>query len=134
MKFTVEIDPEINPDAVGEYLRSSFFDEKVINKKHYPFAYRVTGCYSTFGWQKDVEKLEPVELSSEDGGSHEFKEFWTCGKKTFAGETVECRWYWDDPEDGDGEIQFLLPNGKRLININCKKDYGWFLTDSLKET
>ena len=28
MNFTVEIDPETNPDAVGEYLRSVFFSEE----------------------------------------------------------------------------------------------------------
>lgn len=132
MKFAVEIDPDLNPDAVGEFLRSSFFNEKNVERK-FPgrtsvWHPREVGCYQTFEWQKDVVPLEQVEVDPEEKYSS-FKLFWTRGKKTFADKTVECRYYWD----GDGVLVFELPDGKCLANHDCKKDHGWKLVDSLKE-
>ena len=155
MKFTIEIDPEVNPDAVGEYLRSAFFDEKEIyvGSRH---AHRETGGYSTFDWQKDVEPLEDLhqeavtcpgcqntEFSTQGAVRlHEYicacidEARWTRGKKRFQYPTeaglsdpinIECRYYWD----GDGILVFILPDGKCLVNPDCKKDHDWYLTDSL---
>lgn len=129
MKFTLEIDPELNPDAVGEYLRSSFFDEKIIEKKwygrsNYIPAIRETGCYTTFAWQKDVEELPETCIHSASD-LEEYPEFandkWTRGQKLFHGKYVECRYHWD----GDGTLQFVLPSGSILTNDDCKKDHGW---------
>jgi len=160
MKFTIEIDPEVNPDAVGEYLRSAFFDEKEIyvGSRH---AHRETGGYSTFDWQKDVEPLEEIlqeestckecrgaGIVAAGGGTPSYdyvctcteKECWTRGKKKVStthsssgtGEEltnwveIECRYFWD----GDGTLIFILPEGKYLINTDCKKDHDWRCVDS----
>jgi len=139
MKFTIEIDPEVNPDAVGEYLRSAFFDEQVTQKIG-DHEYKETGCYSTFEWQEDVEKLDPIQVCMEDsveGAPAEDGPFplftWTRGKKLVGPVypvsnkcvEIECRWFWD----GDGTLVFVLPDGQYLANTDCKKDHGWYLTD-----
>ncbi len=154
MKFTIEIDPEINPDAVGEYLRSTFFDEKVIFEGS-PYAHRETGCYSAFDWQSDVETLEEIRVedttcegcqrpdasADPQGGMHSmdyvcsctYAVCWTRGKKLVKAAStpsslcveIECRYYWD----GDGTLVFILPGGKYLVNADCKKDHDWYLTE-----
>jgi hypothetical protein len=134
MKFTIEIDPEVNPDAVGEYLRSAFFNE-MVTQKIGDHEYKETGCYSTFEWQEDVENLDPIQILDEvDGDSAPQPLFtWTRGKKLVgpvSPETnlcveIECRWYWD----GDGTLVFILPDGQYLVNTDCKKDHGWYLTE-----
>ncbi len=145
MKFTIEIDPAINPDAVGEYLRSAFFDEDT--------QYAV-GCYTTHEWQKDVEPLEDIVQEDStcegcqkmtphktQGGMNSMEyvctctnaETWTRGKKQVGvselqnrfGFEIECRWHWD----GDGTLVFLLPDGQYLVNTDCKKDHDWYLTE-----
>ncbi len=153
MKFTIEIDPETNPDAVGEYLRSAFFDEKIIVVKEYE-DYRETGCYSTFDWQEGVEPLEEIRQEeftcdgcrkstphSTQGGMNStnyvctctHEAVWTRGRKLVCtvGEpvSIECRWYWD----GDGELTFTLPGGAVLVNDDCKKDHDWCLYSSWEE-
>lgn len=163
MKFTIEIDPEINPDAVGEYLRSAFFDEKEATLGDHPHGaygeetYRETGCYNTFDWQKDVEPLEEIRQEEStcegcqkstphktQGGKNSmdyvctctYEACWTRGKKQVGLSHVaeqlrserveiECRYYWD----GDGTLVFILPEGQYLVNSDCKKDHGWYLTE-----
>ncbi len=159
MKFMMEIDPEVNPDAVGEYLRSAFFNEQnqpatfgMIQAGNEP--YRQMGCYSTFDWQDDVEPLEEIlqeestckacrgaGVISAGGGTPSYdyvctcteKECWTRGRKLVCttGEpvSIECRYWWD----GDGTLIFHLPGGKYLINTDCKKDHDWYLTNDPKE-
>lgn len=137
MKFTIAVTPEESPDAVGELLRSVFFDEKMVGSR-FGGNLRETGCYTTFDWRKDVEELPPLVVRGEMGGkapSHALK--WTRGKKKFCTgqslsrlnpkedsvlyEEVECRWFWD----GDGTLVFLFPDGSCLVNEDCKKDHGW---------
>ncbi len=155
MKFTIEIDPGVNPDAVGEYLRSAFFDEKMIVVKEYE-DYRETGCYNTFDWQKDVEPLEEIHQEEStcegcrkatphatQGGMNSmayvctctYEADWTRGRKRVnlqhesgqrAAAYIECRYYWD----GDGTLVFFLPDGQYLVNSDCKKDHGWYLTEN----
>ncbi len=155
MKFIIEIDSERNPDAVGEYLRSEFFDEK-IHHAGTDREYRETGCYTTHDWQEDVEPLAAIQqedftcpgcdkasLVGYAGGepSHDYtcactsKSSWTRGKKRFQHPTdaglsdpteIECRWWWD----GDGVLAFRFPDGSFLVNNDCKKDHGWFITQN----
>lgn len=142
MKFTVEVDPEDNPDAVGEFLRRAFFDEKIKQTRCGP--YREVGCYQTFDWQRDVEPLPEIPRSivhnhSEDQAADDLcwacsaeGETWKRGRKSFPQGNIECRYYWD----GDGTLVFILPSlpsGKPcyLINDDCKKDHGWYLSDNL---
>lgn len=123
MKFTIEVTPEQNPDAVGEYLRSSFFDEKEIGDPELG-PYRETGCYSTFEWREDVYILEELPVCAED--SDIFPDLkWTRGQK----DGIECRYYWD----GDGTLAFRLPDGTWLVNTDCKKDHDWQLVASEDE-
>lgn len=130
MKFTMEIDSELNPDAVGEFLRSSFFDEK--DREAEWGGYRDTGCYTTFDWREDVEELPQERVWSDqkllaDVGSEALiadcdrQLMWIRGRKN----QIECRWYWD----GDGTLAFHLPDGKWLVNHDCKKDHDWNLVD-----
>lgn len=114
MKFTIEIDPEINPNAVGEYLRSEFFAED-------PDEAFSIGCFSVFEWREGVESLVNLPLSCGDEGCGPGA-FWTRGLK----DDIECRYYWD----GDGTLAFRLPDGKWLVNHDCKKDHEWELVDS----
>ena len=144
MKFKMEIDPEDNPDAVGECLRSAFFQEKVVKHgfrdgKTYHLQ-REMGCYQTFDWQKDVAPLPslPVEEEHNHPVNEEAEELcwacdseiqWTRAKKTFQGQEIECRWFWE----GDGTLCFLFSNGSVLMNNDCKKDHGWCLHSSYAE-
>jgi len=136
MKFTIEVDPENNPDEVGEYLRSSFFreqDQEIVwnRRPNRDCSCRPRPCYSDLEWQKDVILLGKVEVDpdEEDGSS---KLYWTRGRKTFGGEEIECRYYMDE-EDGDGgEIRFRLPDGKWLrygvdSDLDCRRDHEWDL-------
>jgi len=133
MKFTIEVDPEKTPDAVGEFLRDAFFDQ------HQDEDGWSIGCYSVFDWRPGVHPLpdlpvEPVEHNHPEDqepaelcwgcSSEDMK--WTRGAKSFALPelyTIECRWYWD----GDGTLAFSLPGNRWLVNTDCKKDHGWTL-------
>lgn len=103
MRWLVEIDTETSPaNAVGEFLRSKFWDQS--GDKY--------GCYSTFTYQVGVETLPPQK----DFDGPEEPE-WKCARW----KDVKCRWYWD----GDGVLQFVFPDGSVLENTDCKKDYTW---------
>ena len=134
MRFNVSIDPELNPDAVGEYLRSEFFDEKSRPYGEWP-TYKETGCYDTFDWQKDVTPMDstPVDTSNSLGDDDLN---WVRSSKILSSKIIsnddvpviiECWYYWD----GDGTLGFLLPNGQFLVNNDCKKDRGWVLAESV---
>jgi hypothetical protein len=71
------------------------------------------GCYSTFELNDDVEEMPPEPVGGEwnDGLS------WTRARL----DAIEMRWYWD----GDGVLEFRLPDGSWLSNTDCKKDYIW---------
>lgn len=132
-KLTLEIDVDVNPSAIGEALRSSFFDEKMVKSRN--GNYRETGCYSAFDWKADVEVLPelplhtghnhpPAEVGKPDdycGACMDLGMTWKRGQK----DGIECRWYWD----GDGTLAFKLPDGRWLVNTDCKKDHEWFLTE-----
>ena len=128
MRFTINIDPELNPDAVGEYLRSKFFDEK---SRPYGdgHTYKETGCYDTFDWQKDVTPMDMTSVDTSNSlGDDDLG--WTRGSKLISTDDIpviiECWYYWD----GDGTLGFLLPDGQFLCNTDCKKDHGWYLAES----
>lgn len=169
MKFTIEIDPEINPNAVGEYLRSTFFNEQIQSATfgmteagNEP--YLQVGCYSTFDWAEGVTPLEDdhveeftcascnhyTDWTKQNSDKDRFLDYpgdkgpckctheahWTRGKKQVglahvAGTgqhqsvEIECRYFWD----GDGTLVFILPEGQYLVNPDCKKDHGWYLTE-----
>ena len=130
MRFEMSIDPELNPDAVGEYLRSEFFDEQI---KTYESTYisgdkhKETGCYDTFDWQKDVKPLNTIPVDTSNSLGDDDLD-WARGRKILRDSIyIECWYYWD----GDGTLGFLLPDGKFLVNTDCKKDHGWVLAESV---
>lgn len=106
MKFTVELDPVQDPDAVGEMLRAKFF---VQDPQKLSF-----GCYSSFELQPGVRELPetPAVDCEED------RLMWH--NATLDG--IVMSWYWD----GDGVLKFTLPDGSYLINTDCKKPYDWY--------
>lgn len=125
-QLTLTIDVDDNPDAIGEALRSRFFDEKLLSGRIYGSNYRETGCYSTFDWHPEVEPLPDLTTYPEEvpeAYREEEKIVWTRGllPKTAVMEAIECRYYWD----GDGTLAFILPDGSCLVNDDCKKDHGW---------
>jgi hypothetical protein len=127
-KLTLEIDVDVSPDPIGEALRSKFFDEKIIPVSSRMMEvgcqpYRETGCYSTFDWQKDVKELPPILVDPDD--DYPNPATWTRGEK----EGIECRYYWD----GDGTLAFKLPDGRWLVNYDCKKDHEWMLLEPGEE-
>ena len=127
-KMLVEVDADSSPDTLGEALRSLFFDEKIVKSRNGD--YKETGCYSTFDWQTDVEPLPQLGVRFFDEGEpfdiNEEPVFrWTRGKKN----GIECRWYWD----GDGTLAFGLPDGRWLMNTDCKKDHDWDIVNDESE-
>lgn len=100
MEFTISINPQDNPNAVGELLRSRFFDEK-----------DGFGCYTSFDWAPGVQALSDESVEDDEGMS------WR--RATL--DNIECRWYWDH----DGTLEFHFPDGSFLSNDDCKKDYRW---------
>jgi hypothetical protein len=104
--FTMSIDIENNPDAVGEFLRNEFFDQSKGER----------GCYSTFEIRPDVIKLkdEPVE---DCGDEFTYQVY----KKIVQERNVLMKYYWD----GDGTLEFHFTDRSMLINTDCKKDYTW---------
>jgi len=127
-KMTIEVDVDNNPDAVGECLRSAFFDEKVINRHAEGHEeYREVGCYETFDWNDGVIPFPPTPVLVQSG---EPDLMWTRAKlrRLIFGQ-IECRYVWD----GDGTLAFHLPDGRWLVNTDCKKSYGWALVDSEEE-
>ena len=152
-QLTLTVDVEYNPNAVGEALRSLFFDEKTVFPRRYslgaPKSYRETGCYTTFDWQADVEELEPIVVEESTCSycqdtahvnSFDFSKCsctyaatWTRSKKVVrveeeygTSDEIECRYWWD----GDGTLIFILPDGSWLVNEDCKKDHDWSLYQS----
>ena len=117
MKFRVEYDLDSVEDVipVGEWLRRRFFDEKML-----PDGYRTYGCYSEFDVKDDVVELPqvPVSWPDEDWPSDLM---WKCYSLELPEGTVYLRWYWD----GDGILEFQLPDGTVFHNGDCKKDYEW---------
>lgn len=100
--FTVEVDTEnSSPCVVGEFLRDKFWDQS----KGY-------GCYGSFDYNNDV-----IELSSFKEKHNSYELEWQRAKWN----DIECSWFWD----GDGTIEFIFPDGSKLVNPDCKKDYEW---------
>ncbi len=117
MKFVVEIEPAKDPDAVGEYLRSMFFQQED----------GLIGCYSSFVWDPNVRHLKPLIVDCSDSC------LWARGERAFlegdSARFVECRYYWD----GDGTLVFLFLDGTELVNHDCKKDHGWIFQKQNRE-
>lgn len=97
-----EVDPDTQPNEAGEELRRMFFD----HTKGY-------GCYSTFDLNDGVEQLESAPVGGEWNDGIEWRRF-RLGD-------YEMQYYWD----GDGVLEFRLPDGSWLCNGDCKKDYVW---------
>lgn len=127
MKFNIEVDTEHDSaDVVGEALRGKFWKQPYSTTKY--GTYRETGCYSSFDYQDDVEELEP---EIEERQEHWSGEEWTDRTEWHRARwrDILCRWYWD----GDGTIEFHLPDGFVLRNTDCKKTYGWEYEDTQEE-
>jgi hypothetical protein len=99
----------LDANAKGEYLRKQFF---LCNNEH------DIGCYSSFVLASGVKRLP-------DEPDEEYSEYiWTCAENTVpevcSGKIV-MKYNWD----GDGALEFYLPNGTILANTDCKKTLGW---------
>lgn len=115
MNIVIEFDSNAQPNVVGEYFRSKFFNET-----------DGMGCYETFVLNSNVVTLpkEPVpswEISDESDDpfivyDREIGEF---TRAELEGITME--YYWD----GDGFLAFVLDDGSYLVNSDCKKQYTW---------
>ena len=106
------VDVNDNPNAAGEYLRGLFFDQS--DGKY--------GCYSTFNLNNGVLKLpdETIVISDEETDPYDwYDDNWTWTKAELNG--IVMRYHWD----GDGTLEFILPDGSMLSNDDCKKDYNW---------
>lgn len=92
-------------DLLGECLRALFFDQT-----------KGFGCYSSFELKPYVTTLpnEPVE-----DDPVEFH--YTVAKV----HDIKMRYFWD----GDGYLEFILPNGKVIFNSDCKCDHGWKISN-----
>lgn len=99
--------PNADPDVVGEYLRDIFFDQD----KGY-------GCYSTFEFRQGVKSLPDEDLVYRDGWMDD-RTKWTCAE--YGG--IKMRYFWD----GDGTLEFHLPDGRIYQNTDCKKARYWEL-------
>jgi hypothetical protein len=110
MKFIVELDTETSePDAIGECLRNIFFVEEYdyigVGSGFCNFKYRQLGCYRTFEVKQEVQELPK-------------RGAWFCYLHPNG---IEMRYFWD----GDGYLAFIFPDGRVLINSDCKCTYGW---------
>lgn len=113
MKVTIETE---DPNIIGEVLRAKFFKPGGL------------GCYEIFNLQDDVKVLpdepqewfdfnfDPPKMVS-DRPEPEYPEFYTVAIK----DDVKMRYYWD----GDGYLEFILPDGSVIYNSDCKKTWGW---------
>lgn len=101
-------DVEEYPDTAGEYLRSVFFDQGPLHSR------TALGCYSTFELRDGIEPL-PDHLQR----SGDWPITWRRARQPETG--IVMRYYWD----GDGVLEFLFPDGTRLVNRDCGKTYGW---------
>lgn len=117
--MTIDISNIHDPDILGELLRDRFFNQ---NPQGCFF-----GCVSCFELREGVkkEKEEPVEwvdlntdppLIRSDIPDPEDPHVYTVA--TLDG--VKMRYYWE----GDGYLEFILPDGRILMNDDCKKDHG----------
>ena len=97
-----EVNPEDEPDLAGERLRDLFFDQT-----------KGLGCYYSFDTRPRVVGLGESPI----GGEWNEGINWQC----FQLGSFEMRYYWD----GDGVLQFRLPDGSWLSNSDCKKSYNW---------
>ena len=123
MKFAMIVDPDYDPDAVGELLRYTFF--KADREKG------EVGCYMTFDWREGVEPLADLTVTDRWDDTT----VWTRARMRVqhiddhgqpTESQIECRYYWD----GDGTLLFLLPDGRCLVNYDCKKDHNWEVAES----
>jgi len=113
INITINLDDLENEDSylhncLGETLRDQFFDQS-----------KGLGCYSSFDVKSDVIELESEPLDPND--ISEYALYWKRYSKVFNDQSIEMRYYWD----GDGVLEFILPNGVILSNGDCKKTYRW---------
>ncbi len=138
LSFEMEVNPEINPDPVGEHLRKLFFLPK-----------------APYGWQPGTKELPDIPVSvhshnpdtaPEDDycpGCCDYGMVWKrASRNTYmradypeggwktGEELVECQWSHNGPEV---VIAFLLPYQKWLVNDDSKKSIGWYISDEPPE-
>lgn len=101
------VNPERNPNEIGEILRSEFFTDA--EKDGF-------GCYENFNLQPLVKEL-PDEIMDEDK--------WTCATHL----NIKMMYHWD----GDGTLIFVFADGSCLVNTDCKKDYNWEYFNKIEE-
>jgi len=109
------IKTERSLNLIGEFLRGLFFDQ---SEGEY-------GCYSTFKVNEGV--VEYPDIPVLDNLPLVMKRY----KLSHGNEnglfnvtnSIEMRYYWD----GDGYLEFRLPDSAIISNNDCKKDYNWKL-------
>jgi len=84
-------------DILGEMLRDMFFDQS-----------KGLGCYGSFDFNDEVICL-PNETDEDI--------IYTVARI----KDIKMRYEWD----GDGYLEFILPNNKTIYNSDCKKKYDW---------
>lgn len=119
--LTVAFDSNTDPNIIGEFLRRKFFTPEHL--------------YCCGEFNNDVEQLpdEPVPWVDflENGDSFmvtdrhdpDDPKMFTVAKWG----DIKARHYWD----GDGHLEFVLPDGTIVLNSDCKKDHGWVFVDSV---
>lgn len=98
-----------SPNLIGELFREMFFKNE---RDQYG---RRLGCYEVFTLAPGVKTL-PNEPVDDCPG-----EWWTCAELTTPDGAVKMRYHWE----GDGTLQFFMPDGTCYENTDCKKDYEW---------
>ena len=108
-KLTFDIEKLLRTERginlLGEFLRNYFFDQS-----------KGTGCYSTFELNSEVKELPQENIEDWDDVFNPNVKYTVASR-----EGIIMRYYWD----GDGYLEFILPNDKIIFNSDCKKDHGW---------
>ena len=112
--FQTSIASQYPQDAcdLGEELRELFF---VSSREH------DIGYYSTFDFDPRVKQLPDEALNDQDVTD---TPYWSCYvfvDPSSKHNGTKFRGFWD----GDGVIEFTLPDGRILENWDCKKTYQW---------
>jgi hypothetical protein len=97
---------EMSVNELGEWLRDEFFDQSF-----------GLGCYGNFVMREGVKHL---------GEENIFDEGECVGKdriyeKEIDGQIFMMKYSWD----GDGYLEFTLPDGSEIRNSDCKKTNRW---------
>lgn len=119
---------EINdPNIIGEHLRKQFYTNDGV------------GGYSNFVVQEDVKKLPVIPIPWMNFESEhpqlitekvdpEYPESYEVYQKEIDEQIYKMFLHWDH----DGEMVFLMPDGKVVASNDCKKNNRWKMFDDWK--